>query len=265
MKKRVGAIPVVFAILCTALVACRGTSTYTPSAEPGLSSGGDTAAAGTERVAAPSGALPALAPQLEALRPYLDERQLEYINSLPAKSSSPCTTVAPVPGTYVSVITVGKVKGTTYTASTKDSFWVNVEYERATPPPSPKPSSKPTATPTGVPTAYPTLPPINSFYIYEGAYSLEHHNGGCAIFFATQDGKPIIKGTTASAEGIGFPDITYTGYTKEKLIGEGSLDVTIGNLSKKGGSGTLTLTTETGAKYDTGKIVLGPRTLIPGF
>jgi hypothetical protein len=163
-----------------------------------------------------------------------------------ANAGGTCTApVQKVPGTYIEMVAFGNVAAGTFTSQT--GLWFQSSYK---PGPKPAPSSVPSAKPG----------PRDYFYI--GTYVLKKSKQtGCAVLLATQNGKPF-KGSKQNAFGVGAP-LVKAKTLKITPLESGNLSMTITGLSASGGRGSATLTTSTGAAYDTATITLTGRYTSP--
>lgn len=170
-----------------------------------------------------------------------------------------CTAKQEGPGTYLTYVATGNVRGTTFTAITGKSafaFWELTKYKKVkpTPTPSPSPSPSPSTSPSPTPT------PVQQ-YVYTGTFAMKNMQVGCAYLFATKSKKKY-KGTDYNAITEGFPNVK-PGHYHDTLVQSGNVShLVISHLSSKGGSGTVTLVESNGKPYTTGTITLTKRTLI---
>lgn len=168
-----------------------------------------------------------------------------------ADAAATCTAKpVPIPGTYVTFVAAGTVKGTTFTASSGSAFYFLEKFTKATPPPTP--------TPTASPTTGPTPPPE---WYYYGTYALKKNKGGCAYLIATVNGKPF-KGTHYNGIGSGAPKFTQK-WWNVSIVSEGPMTMIVKNLSASGGTGSLTLMKPAGGTFDTGTVHFVGRMQIP--
>jgi hypothetical protein len=162
-----------------------------------------------------------------------------------------------VPGKYAELVTVGTVKGTTFSSGKSLAEWIVAKFVKATPAPTPTPGVTPT--PKVTPTPIVTAPPGQPLYFYVGTYSLKKYGTGCAYLITSVNGKTIhhLKG---NGEGVGFPN--FRGDTQPvEPITQGPLNLTIKNLSSKGGNGTAVLLNaqKGGGIVDSGTVTLTGR------
>jgi hypothetical protein len=214
------------------LAACHGTGSYTPTSQTAQSDIAQTHGAVEKIELVPSGGVSGRSADLPA--------------GIPACKAKP----VPVPGTYISYGSSGKVKHATYTGS-KTSMWESLQYTKATPPPSPSPS--PTVSPTTGPTPAPE-------YIYYGTYAVKKSNGGCAYLVTTQSGK-LFRGLKNNGLVIGSVKIAAA-YYHASFVASGPMTITIGKLSQSGGRGSFALINSKGKTFNTGTVTLVGRLLI---
>lgn len=172
--------------------------------------------------------------------------------TLPLACSAPA---AAIPGTYTSILALGNVSGTTFTASAGTSLWTRQHYTAATP--APTPSISPTTLPSTSPSPSPTPQPV---YVYEGTYKVvvsgATETNGCAILVTSQDGAPL-SGTAYNGENLDDPNFAQP--VNGTFVASGSVSsMTISNLSANGGTGSFTL-----SDNSTGTVTLTSRVAFP--
>jgi hypothetical protein len=225
---KIRSLTLAFLFAAGALVACHGSSSFTP-----LSGGTDDSSS------------TALA------RAHLPAPFDELASQL-ANGAGSCT--APdvrIPGDYITMIAGGTAKGSTFT--TKGALVADWSMDRYTKTSKPKPTPPPSPTPKGSPTPKPI-----AVWIYSGTYETKKtKETGCATLITSQNGKSIFPGVGSgvSENSVVFKDL----YVKTKNLYSGSLSETITGLSATGGHGSATLTSAKGKPYDTAVITLTGR------
>lgn len=166
---------------------------------------------------------------------------------------------------YLVFDAIGMLQRGRFTAAST-SRWVQVELVKPTPIPTGTPSAAPSATPTAGPTASPTPKPTakptptpkpQPAYEYYGEFARPHGTGGCLYLLTTQNGKPV-PGTSFGAVAIAQPHLKRRA-AFAPTSSKGTIQLTIGPLSRTGGRGTFTLKLDSGAAYGTGTVRLTGR------
>jgi hypothetical protein len=151
-----------------------------------------------------------------------------------------------VPGEYVVMTAFGNLSSSSFTGQ---GAWFIEDYKPGGPAPSKTPK-----------------PGKIAAWLYYGSYSLKtSKQTGCAFFFASKSGKPIIStmsGKSYNAESFAQVVVKLKHWHYAKQTGFGLLSAMITLSSATSGKGSAILTTETGQPYDTADITLVGRTIV---
>ena len=177
--------------------------------------------------------------------PAVPQSQSETAQARPASSSIPaCAVYSKLPGNYIIFTGVGNVKGNAFKGVTAKSPWYELAYTNASASPPPYPSPSPSV----------------AEYEYYGTYTIQKHKTkGCVYLVTSKSGKPINQ--TYNADTFGTPFFKTPTANGSQPVAYGFVSSSL-KLTTAGGSGTLTLTDNSGASYDNGTVKFTGRALL---